>query len=146
MFVPVLSQDLKCHMSWSCFMFSGLRWEVDVHSLDIGGIVDHHCIKFFFIMIYKTLTKTKYLATRITLKTVSELMYSRKVSSACSLVNTSGDNSICCNPFFLQLHFPTNALQDNLINSIQNQKCQLDLCRCARMVFIPIGLLFFFTQ
>jgi hypothetical protein len=28
-------------------MFNDLRWEVIVCFIDIGGIVDHHCLNFF---------------------------------------------------------------------------------------------------
>ena len=33
------------------FVFSELRWQVIIHFLYIGGIVDHHCLYFFFIII-----------------------------------------------------------------------------------------------
>ena len=32
-------------------MFSDLRLEVIVRFVDIGGIVDHHCLNFLFIII-----------------------------------------------------------------------------------------------
>jgi len=32
------------------FMFSVLRWEVIVRFVDIGEIVDHHCLNFLFIV------------------------------------------------------------------------------------------------
>jgi hypothetical protein len=31
-------------------MFNDLRWEVIVAFVDIGGIVDHHCLNFLFII------------------------------------------------------------------------------------------------
>ena len=33
------------------FVFSELRWQVIIHFLYIGGIVDHPCLYFFFIII-----------------------------------------------------------------------------------------------
>jgi hypothetical protein len=33
-----------------CFVFSELRWEVIVRYVAIGGIVDHHCLIFLFII------------------------------------------------------------------------------------------------
>jgi hypothetical protein len=45
--MPVLSQnlDFQCHISWSpLFVLSKLRLEVIVNFVDIGGIVDHHCL------------------------------------------------------------------------------------------------------
>jgi hypothetical protein len=32
------------------FVFSKWRWEVIAHCVDIGGIVDHHCLNFLFII------------------------------------------------------------------------------------------------
>ena len=32
------------------FVFNELRWEVIVCFVDIGGIVDHHCLNFLFII------------------------------------------------------------------------------------------------
>jgi hypothetical protein len=32
------------------FVFSKLKWEVIAHFVDIGGIDDHHCLNFLFIM------------------------------------------------------------------------------------------------
>jgi len=32
------------------FVFGGLRWEVVVHFVDIGGIVHHHCLNCLFII------------------------------------------------------------------------------------------------
>ena len=38
-------------MSWSfCVQ---LRWEVIVHFVDIGGIDDHHCLNFLFIIVQR---------------------------------------------------------------------------------------------
>ena len=34
------------HMSWSIFVFNGLRCELVVHCFDVGRIVDHHCLNF----------------------------------------------------------------------------------------------------
>ena len=34
------------------FVFSALRWEVIVRFIDIGGIDDHHCLNFLFVMRY----------------------------------------------------------------------------------------------
>ena len=31
------------------FVFNGLRSEVNARFLDIGGIVDHHCLNFLFM-------------------------------------------------------------------------------------------------
>jgi hypothetical protein len=31
------------------FMFTELRWELIVRFVDIGEIVDHHCLNFLFI-------------------------------------------------------------------------------------------------
>ena len=40
-FVPVRRQDINFHhnMSWSFFVFNGLRWEMIVCFVDIGGII-----------------------------------------------------------------------------------------------------------
>ena len=54
-FVPVPSQDLdfKCHMSWSFFLCSlSSGWKVIVPFVDIGGIDDHHCLNFLFIILF----------------------------------------------------------------------------------------------
>jgi len=32
------------------YLFNDLRWEVIVRFVDNGGIVDHHCLNFLFIM------------------------------------------------------------------------------------------------
>ena len=32
-------------MSWTFFVFSELRGEVIVYFVDIGGMVDHHCLE-----------------------------------------------------------------------------------------------------
>ena len=40
-----INQDLDFHVM-VFFVFSGLRWEAIVHFVDIGGIVDHHCLNF----------------------------------------------------------------------------------------------------
>ena len=32
------------------FVFSELRWQMIVCFVDIGGIVDHHCLDFLFII------------------------------------------------------------------------------------------------
>ena len=45
-FVPSKNLDFQRHLSWSLFMVNELRWEVIVHSVDIDGVVDHHCINF----------------------------------------------------------------------------------------------------
>ena len=52
--MPVPSQDLdfQCHMSW--FFFCVQWWEVVVLFVDIGGIVDHHCLSFLFIITINT--------------------------------------------------------------------------------------------
>jgi hypothetical protein len=44
--VPVSSQDLD----FPFFEFSELRREVVIHFVDIGGIDDHHCLNFLFII------------------------------------------------------------------------------------------------
>ena len=36
------------------FVVSELRWEVIVHFVDIGGIVDHYCLIFLFILVEET--------------------------------------------------------------------------------------------
>jgi hypothetical protein len=36
--------DFQCYMSWSFFMLKDLRFEMIVRFLDIGGIIDHHCL------------------------------------------------------------------------------------------------------
>ena len=50
LFLPVPDQELdfQCHMSWSFFVFNGLRWEVIIHFVDIGGIVYYQCLNFLF--------------------------------------------------------------------------------------------------
>ena len=49
--VPVPSHELDFlrHMSWSFLMFNDLKWAVAVRFVDIGGIVDRHCLNFLFI-------------------------------------------------------------------------------------------------
>ena len=48
--VPSLDLDFQCHMS--CFFsFSELMCVVTVPFVDIGGFVDHHHLKFLFIML-----------------------------------------------------------------------------------------------
>ena len=50
-----LSQGFRFPTSYVMivFVFSGLRWEVIVlFVVDIGEIVDHHCLYFLFITIY----------------------------------------------------------------------------------------------
>ena len=34
-----------------CFVFTSLKWEVVVCFVDFGGIVDHHCVNFLFILL-----------------------------------------------------------------------------------------------
>jgi hypothetical protein len=54
--VDIYNQDLdfQLHMSrcFFCFfyMFNDLKWEVIVRFVDIGGIVDHQCLNFLFIL------------------------------------------------------------------------------------------------
>lgn len=46
-----LCQDLATlYLSWYFCLFSKWRWDVVVHLVDIGGIVDRHCLNFLFIM------------------------------------------------------------------------------------------------
>ena len=49
----ITSEDLyfERQMPWSpFFVLTELRWEVIVHFVDIGGIVDHHsCLNVFFL-------------------------------------------------------------------------------------------------
>jgi hypothetical protein len=35
------------------FVFNDLRQEASVRFVDIGGIVDHHCLNFLFIILSK---------------------------------------------------------------------------------------------
>ena len=49
---PKLGLDFQRHMPWSFFVFRELRWEVIVRFVDIGGLVDHHCLNFLFITFY----------------------------------------------------------------------------------------------
>ena len=52
--VLYLSQArIKCHMSWSYFIFNDLRCKVIVCFVDIGWIVDHDCLNFLFIKSFK---------------------------------------------------------------------------------------------
>ena len=37
-------------MSLATCVFSGLRWEEIVSFVNIGGIIDHHCLNFLFII------------------------------------------------------------------------------------------------
>jgi len=48
--VPSHELDFQRHMSWS--VLCSVRWEVIVHFVDIGGIVDHHCLNLLFINYY----------------------------------------------------------------------------------------------
>jgi hypothetical protein len=51
--VPVPSQDMGfdviCPGCWVFFVFSDLWWKVIVRVVDIGGIVDYHCLNLLFI-------------------------------------------------------------------------------------------------
>ena len=47
-FVPVPSHDLDFHTSWS--LWCSMMREVVVCFVDIGGIIDHHCLNFLFII------------------------------------------------------------------------------------------------
>jgi hypothetical protein len=40
--------DFQRHMSWSFIVFSELMGEAIVRFVDIGGIVDYHCLNFLF--------------------------------------------------------------------------------------------------
>jgi hypothetical protein len=55
----VTSEDLyfERQMPWSPFFgLTELRWEVIVHFVEIGGIVDHQsCLNVFFIIMIKAL-------------------------------------------------------------------------------------------
>ena len=46
--MPFLSQnlDFQRHICLGLFTLNGLRWEVLVRFVDIGWIVDHHCLNF----------------------------------------------------------------------------------------------------
>ena len=48
--MPVQSLHLDCqrHLFHGLFVFNDLRSDVVVCFVDIGGIVDHHCITFLF--------------------------------------------------------------------------------------------------
>ena len=37
--------NVICYSLFLCLVFSELRWEVIVPVVDIGGIVDHHCLE-----------------------------------------------------------------------------------------------------
>ena len=43
-------------MLWFYFMFNDLMCKVIVHFFDIGGIVDHNCLNFLFIIPCKKYT------------------------------------------------------------------------------------------
>jgi hypothetical protein len=47
--MPVQSQDMdiQSYKWWSFCVFNGLRLVVIVRFVDIGGIVDHHCLNSF---------------------------------------------------------------------------------------------------
>ena len=49
-FAPVKNKDMdfQRHMSWSFIVFSELMGEAIVRFVDIGGIVDYHCLNFLF--------------------------------------------------------------------------------------------------
>ena len=52
-FVPVPSQDWISNVicrGLFCVQWVQLRWEVIVHFVDIGRIVNHHCFNFIFII------------------------------------------------------------------------------------------------
>ena len=53
------------------FMFSDMRWEVIARFVDLGGIIDHHCLNFIFIMLLKI-----YI---VFYKTVSQLNLLQKI-------------------------------------------------------------------
>ena len=55
-FRTCLKPGLQLHMLWCFFMFNDLRWEVIVHFVDIGGIVDHDFLNFLFIITLNNLT------------------------------------------------------------------------------------------
>jgi hypothetical protein len=39
--------EFQRHMSWlSFFAFSGSEWDMIVSFVDIGGIIDEHCLNF----------------------------------------------------------------------------------------------------
>ena len=48
MSVQTLHLDCQRHLFHGLFVFNDLRSDVVVCFVDIGGIVDHHCITFFF--------------------------------------------------------------------------------------------------
>jgi hypothetical protein len=50
MFVSVLIQDRDFFQCAVFFMFNELRWEVSLHFVDIGGIVDHYWLSFLWII------------------------------------------------------------------------------------------------
>ena len=43
--------NVICHGLF-CVQWVQLRWEVTVHFVDIGEIIDHHCLNFLFIILY----------------------------------------------------------------------------------------------
>ena len=50
--VPSQDLDFQHHMSCLFLVFSERRWKVFVCFVDIGGIVDHHCLNFLFIIFF----------------------------------------------------------------------------------------------
>ena len=59
MYGNILALQLK--KTCTSFVFDDLRWEVIVCFVDIGGIVDHHCLNLLFIMAYYCCLCTKLL-------------------------------------------------------------------------------------
>ena len=45
-----MNLDFQGYMSWYFSVFNELRREVFVRFVDIGGIVNHHCLNFLFII------------------------------------------------------------------------------------------------
>ena len=46
-----LATRVKTNMCSSIYVSNSLKWDVVVPFLDIGGIVDHHCSNFIFIIL-----------------------------------------------------------------------------------------------
>jgi hypothetical protein len=52
MFAPIPRQclDLHQHTPWCAFVVNDLMGELVHRFVDIGGIVDHHCLNFVFVL------------------------------------------------------------------------------------------------
>jgi hypothetical protein len=52
MFAPIPRHglDLHQHTPWCAFVVNDLMGELVHRFVDIGGIVDHHCLNFVFVL------------------------------------------------------------------------------------------------